>query len=1017
METKSLIKTIAVIAAVATSAISATALMVGSYNEYQEYYQNILEEKAYQEYLNSLGLEFVNLTVELKDGVGYYTDGLARPKNDDVIVRAHFTEKGREFNKKVDSDDFTLEYSEDFAQNGGKIKVTYSYQPEKEEGAEVDPEPIVKEAEIEVSLIKVALEGLKVTKMPNRVYYSDDMEFDARGLELEARFNNGHTAKITYKDIEVKTTGKLPADLKGAEVSYTVEGVSVSTLVPITVVTKASYEDGEIMSIEADEGATAVDGQKLSDVKLNVRAHYKNGNKLYIKADEYTIVGNTDIASFNYNCILTVKLKSNYNITCKTVAAVVYNQEVENAETEGGKKKTISEYQMVDGELVEAGSIQVMDSFENGSTVKFKVNAQNLIKGDLYLRATTSEETSTILANTISVKINGGALPVRYDAVVTKGPSYVFNNYRIMSPVLMAGENEVEITFKNIDPLKVQLDKIVFETKYEGSFSESMTDYLIDSQNEGRTLEVTTDKIYGYKTIAGGSYIHGICTDGTYLYTLRTTYSSAERRVVVTKNNMQTGEDLATSPQSAQIVTEATAGITYHNGKIVIFGSDGKQYAINASLSGSWEEYDGFKFKDSANLIYRDVSYASGRQEYAVLVDSVVHVYNADKELTHKFNTYSDDAGSLKRMYANEQYIYAIHSKDGAFNPAIQVYDWSGARVTRVSLPHDLTTTSPEVKNTAKTNCQGLVVTNDKIYYSFLKFSSDNGGDAAALMKVSYPEVKDELEYKLTLGEYSDVCSTLGVEGTYTAKGIDGGNGTVEAGSGYAMAAVTDGRYTYYSINQGENASAIVAKVDSLTHELVAKSKVFNYQGSKKDACRMFIKDGVLYVIGFEPQNIFTIETEDFVDGCELKLDDKYSFNDVALKAATWNEEVGKYAVITTNDNLCIARENKTFEKQNISLSLPSSWKVGSVAADDKYVYVNYLANNKSFNYIDLYRWDGAYVGRITVNGFTLGTDVQFNVQSVFVVNGELRAIVCSWTSGHQKVHEWRISVDTSVLQ
>ena len=160
MKKRSLIKLISVAAAVATTAISATSLMVSSYNEYQEYYEKIQAEKEYQEYLNSLGLEFVNLTVELKDGVGYYTDGLARPKKDDVIVRAHFTEKGREFDKKVSTDDFTLEYDEDFATKGGKIKVTYSYQPAKEEGTEVAPDPIVKEAEIEVSLIKVALESL-----------------------------------------------------------------------------------------------------------------------------------------------------------------------------------------------------------------------------------------------------------------------------------------------------------------------------------------------------------------------------------------------------------------------------------------------------------------------------------------------------------------------------------------------------------------------------------------------------------------------------------------------------------------------------------------------------------------------------------------------------------------------------------------------------------------------------------------------------------------------------------------
>ena len=1017
MKTRSLIKLISVAAAVATTAISATTLMVGSYNEYQEYYEKIQAEKEYQEYLNSLGLEFVNLTVELKDGVGYYTDGLATPKNDDVIVRAHFTEKGRSFDKKVDSKDFTLEYAEDFAQKGGKIKVTYSYQPAREEGAETDPEPIVKEAEIEVSLIEVALEELKVKTMPNRVYYSTDMEFDPRGMELEAIYNNGHKKTIHYSAIEVKTTGKLQTSITDAEISYSENGTSISTLVPITVVDKESYQDGEIKSITADEGATVADGQKLSEVKLNVRANYLNGNRLYLNSNEYTVTGNTDVASFNYNCILTVTLKSNHNINCKTVAAVVYNQEIETAETVGGNKKTITEYNIVDGQPEEGKSIEVMDSFENGSSIKFKVNTQNLIKGALYLRATTSQDTGTILANTINVKINGNIVPVKMNAIVTKGVPYVFNNYLLNSPVLNAGENEIEISFKNVNPLKVQIDKIVFETKYHGSFSESITDYLIDKNNEGAAPEIETEKMYGFDRVNGGTYIHGMCTDGTYIYSIRTTYSSSERKALVTKQDMTTGEVLATSPLTEQAITEATAGVSYYDGKIIVFSNNGTNYSINASLSGGWTEYTGYDFDTKNKLILKDVSFAAGRQEFAVLTGSVVKVYKADKTFSHEFNILKDENGGyLKRMYANEKYIYTIFSKDGMYNPSIHIYDWSGTRLARQLLPHNLSATSPEITNSGSTNCQGLIVTNDNIYYSFLKFNTANGGDASAIMKVSYPEVKDKLEFKLTTGEYADLCLASGIEGSYTATGIDGNLGYIDVGTGgYAMAAVSDGTYTYYAMNTFGNKNTVIIKTDAVTHQVLARSAVIIDDDATSDTARLYIKDGFLYVIGFDGSKTFYIETKLFTDGCRFTLDSNKSFNDIAAKSITFNEEMGKYALVTSSGSLYIARANKSFEQENIALNVPSYWKVGSVATDDKYIYVNYTRNSQTTNPIDIFRWDGSYVGRIQVSGFNFGESTNFNIQSLVVVNDELHAILCSWDSG-SKMYEWCILTDTSIL-
>ena len=136
MQKKSLIKIISVAAAVTICVASSSIIMLSSHSEYQKYYNDVIAEKEYNEYINSLGLEFVKISAKLNDDVGYYTDGKANPDKEDFEVRAHFTEKGREFDKKLDPKDYTIEVEEGFSEHGGKVTITYEYQPPKGEGDE-----------------------------------------------------------------------------------------------------------------------------------------------------------------------------------------------------------------------------------------------------------------------------------------------------------------------------------------------------------------------------------------------------------------------------------------------------------------------------------------------------------------------------------------------------------------------------------------------------------------------------------------------------------------------------------------------------------------------------------------------------------------------------------------------------------------------------------------------------------------------------------------------------------------
>ena len=83
--------TLGVIAIVATLSI-----MIPSKVGYDKYYKAAMEEKKQREYLNSLPLELKGITAELADTVKYYDNNTAEPVASDFVVRATFSEKGRE---------------------------------------------------------------------------------------------------------------------------------------------------------------------------------------------------------------------------------------------------------------------------------------------------------------------------------------------------------------------------------------------------------------------------------------------------------------------------------------------------------------------------------------------------------------------------------------------------------------------------------------------------------------------------------------------------------------------------------------------------------------------------------------------------------------------------------------------------------------------------------------------------------------------------------------------------------
>lgn len=999
------VKIIAVSLALTVVAVTSISVMVPSYLDYQKYYSEVMSEREHQKYLDSLPLEFLGIEAKLNDGVEYFTDGKANPENDDFSVIAKFTEKGKDFEKVLRSDDFAISCPDDFAAKGGKIEVSYTYTPEAKEDEQV--EPITKTAEVEVSLTKVAIKELKVTELPYRIYYSSDMEFDPSGMKLQGIFNNGHVVDLTANDISVETKGKLTSGLKEAKVSYEVEGIKVETNVPVTVINKDEYSDGEILSIANEGEVFANEGENVTNLNLNIRATYLNGNRLILNKDQYIIKSNVETASFLYNCVLSVYLKTNETINCKLVAGVKYFIEAEETTFTGFNKKEIK---------VNEQNIKVLEDAKNGNTMSFKINSKGLSKGKLYMNLSNLTKEDILLDNIIDLKINDKYYPVT--SYVKANEDYNFENNLLILPVLKNGENDISLTFKNMDNKKISIDNFTYITKYDGEIYTDLDQYLDIELKNNRSPNLTVSKFADWHN-NNGAYGHGLCSDGEFIYSTRTGYSESTRAITVNKYDIKTGKLVASSPKTEAGSLESCAGVTYYEGKIIVYFADGRMYSIDKSLSGTWTLFEDFKFEKLEKSVFKDVYFNTSKRKFAVFADSNVYVYNNDKKLATTISL-NKEAGSLKRISGSNNYIFALFTNNGSYQPIVQVYDWNGKFVGRMVVNNNSEVMGSVVTNLQNTNCQGIVEVNDQLYFNVLKFSTANGGDQTLMIKADYPKFNEKLNVVLNAGEYVDYSITTGQAVSLTGKPVNGNYGLLDGTSGgYSMGGASDGKYLYLAVNTNGNYGTTLFKVDPVSYEVIAKSLQFSVGDVDGDNSRLFIKDGVLYCIGHN-NKIFSIELSKFEEKCKV-TESTLTFSELGtLQSAYYNENIKKFALMI-DGKVVITDENKNVLVDNISLALnQGGFSVSSLTADDKYIYVSYVRNNANNVPFKVFTWDGKLVSTTSINGVTLGTngtaDRNFNLQTVFTHNDKIYASVCSWDNG-SKYYLFSVDFDTTNLE
>ena len=1051
----------------AVIAVSVLSIMLPSYLTYKKYYDAAVAEREEQKRINSQPLTFTGISASLAEGVTYYDNGKASPKRDDFSVMAHFTEKGKNYDELLRSDAFDIDVPPDFAEKGGTVVVSYTWTPEAEispDGTTTQPQSVTKSTEVEIGLEDVRLSSLVLTEMPYRVYYADNMDFDPEGMRAEARYNDGTAVPLSAEDLLVSSSA-LSAGTKGVRVSWSDGSGNASATVPVTVVSAGDYDDGEIVSISAEGEVYLSEGEALSSAQPVVRATYANGNRLIPDGDyaeTFEVEGNIEHASFMKNCILTVSLRHAGGVSCRVAANVRNGIEAEDALYEGGGEVTVLGAAYDDGGVLSDDAVQTT-AVEGASSITFSyTNGSGLAKTDLSMRVAnrtkdgSGEVLPVSLASVASLTVNGRYVPIDRSVVLAgqsaeEAEKYVFTDVSLPDIVLNGAENTIELTF-DAKAATLAVDRIDFTTKYEGALYQSVSESITAAV--GQTAELNTEMVRGwYRFNAPGvndaiKYAYGMCTDGKYLYILHTRYVSGGglREAVVGRYDPSSGEFFCGKP-TKPCVTEEYGGIAYYDGMIILLCKDGTQLATQAASFNEQSEftaYHGFDFDGLEAQALLDVSYSEKNARFAVWSGSNVWLYDKGGALVTSFAPETDAAGSIKRMTADDDYIYLNYSANGIYTPLLHVYDWDGNYIGRTAVPCSLADLggSSALGNVNNVNTQGIACLGGELYFSIVQF---NPGDSAAIMKSSLASAAADRELSLNFGEYITACT----DGSFTpdfdvrqAPG-SGASGLVDGvNKGYAMGGVSDGKYIYIAynpnkdfdknnVNIGNNQSTVIYKIDPETCKVVACSAAFSTHSPTDgsgaevrnggDNSQLMIQDDVLYCFVFG-NHVYSIDLSLFAQDCVLREAslpfDAATEGGNTVKGAYWNEQAGRYAVLDGAKGLYILDASGEKICDRIALRGPSGMKAASVTGDDKYIYVAYNMNGQGSAPFDIYTWDGAYVGEGAPDGISLKiNNGNYNVQAVFFHNGKMYATFCAWSgSSGAGLYLWNMDVDLSVF-
>ena len=144
---------------------------------------------------------------------------------------------------------------------------------------------------------EVTLEGISVTKAPDKTEYEEGEEFNTAGMEVMAAYSNKTKKKV--EEYTVEPAGALTAGITEVTIRYTEDGVEKTTVQAITVNKKDTPQPEVLLEgisvTKAPDKTEYTEGEEFDPTGMEVTATYSD--KTTKKVDSYTVEPSGELAA------------------------------------------------------------------------------------------------------------------------------------------------------------------------------------------------------------------------------------------------------------------------------------------------------------------------------------------------------------------------------------------------------------------------------------------------------------------------------------------------------------------------------------------------------------------------------------------------------------------------------------------------------------------------------------------------------------------------------------------------
>ena len=971
------------------------------------------------------------LNVVINDGVEYFKNGLAEPKNSDFKVQAVITSGEETFNRDISSDQFTMEVPEDFKENGGVITFIY--------------EDVT--ATLEISLVDVIPVSLEIVNNPNIVTYEEGQHFDPTGMVVDALFNDGSKKNVDVLNLTIDRNIALTTDMTSFKVSFTNMDVTVELNVPIKVMSHDTFTNGELLTLDAEGYAEVFENQPISEAdfkNVTVMGRYESGNYIKLSEDKFEVLNGETIPSFGEEMRITVVGKDKSDVATSLLTKVVSIKEAEQIQQSGGTSSSEDGFIYDGNQIKEEGTVGFLTNLGTNSSFVFENDSVNYTRADLTFRVasgTYQEESDQYLIDQINlgeifkITLNGYQIttplsltsPMIATSIIEQATATYFD-ITLNDILIKGGVNDFSFeVLKDSTNLKIDYISISSfgkETDY------SLGDYslLCNINNIGEIFSKSDINIepikYTYYEDGDTSYMfdqsQGAVSDGEHLYICLTTNGNSHGLIVeydiASQTIIRTGKPFPISDTA------------FYNETGSIFVKDENLYFLDTQKHSLLKfdletltnvETIPFEVKgadaDNVNKNAIGIKYNSYNERYIVYLNNgSIRLYDKEWNYISTLVSYAISLnGVLQDVVTTRDYVYVFNSADGLNGARIAIYTYDGKKLSEFELNYG-------DRFSGQVNCQSMFEIDNKLYLGIQSFGIDRG---LYLYHISFDDSLFKNIDRNTLGGYLALCASKGVEPKYeiikpenplTAEGeylhIQGGD--------------TDGMYGYYVFTDNGNRNLRLVKYSFEEEKIIAYSEPHHFLDTAlwSDTYNVFYKDGKVGIVDIENHTIhfFSSQTLEYLEGETLEFNGIDSSDANAIFSIQYNPLLEKYAIyIRGARRIYFADKDGNVIEDPISCHQPSDNNLISqgIYSDGSYIYDYYSRDGYAGLIINIYDWDGNFIREIAIEGIGTGVETsKNNVQNMVYYKGSL--YFAGYSFGEDiGAYINKIVFDTSILE